>query len=24
VSPDGRTVYVAAFRGAKPAVSLPK
>jgi Tol biopolymer transport system component len=24
VSPDGRTVYVAAFRGAKPAVSIPK
>jgi Tol biopolymer transport system component len=24
VSPDGRTVYVAAFRGSKPAVSIPK
>jgi Tol biopolymer transport system component len=24
VSPDGRTVYVSAFRGAKPAVSIPK
>jgi hypothetical protein len=24
VSPDGQTVYVAAFRGAKPAVSIPK
>jgi hypothetical protein len=24
VSPDGRIVYVAAFRGAKPAVSIPK
>jgi Tol biopolymer transport system component len=24
VSPDGRTVYVTAFRGAKPAVSIPK
>jgi Tol biopolymer transport system component len=24
VSPDSRTVYVAAFRGAKPAVSIPK